>query len=256
MPFFEILLLFATAVLAGALNAVAGGGTFFTFPALIYTGVDEISASATNSVVLWPGAIASTGGYRRELSTNRRLVLYLGGASLLGGWAGALLLLAFRDYQELFSFIVPYLMLIATLLFTFGSHLTKWVKQRVQLEQDTVSGRVVVTVLQFLISIYGGFFGGGMGVLMLAAYSVVGMDNIHVMNALKSLVSVLIKGIAVLTFAIYGAVVWPEAILMMVGAIIGGYAGASLGRLVDPKLMKRLVIVAAFLITIAFFIWG
>ncbi len=256
MTILEMLLLSGAAILAGSLNAVAGGGSFFTFPALVSTGVDPIAANATNAVVVWPGSIASTWAYRRELGVYPRLVVVLSVVSLIGGLLGALLLLAFRDYREAFNRMVPYLLLVATLLFAFGGNITKWVQSLGGLSFESLTGLLVVGCLQLVIAIYGGFFGGGMGVLMLSAYSVVGLENIHVMNAIKSLVSVLIKGVAVLVFIFSGLIVWPEAILMTVGAIIGGYAGAHYARLLDPLLVKRFAIVAAFGVTIAFFIWG
>jgi hypothetical protein len=253
----DILVLLSAAVLAGALNAVAGGGSFFTFPALVFTGVSPIAANATNAVVVWPGSIASTGAYREEVrKTQPRVVVALSVASLVGGLLGAWLLLAFRQYEETFNDIVPWLLLVATLLFAFGGNLTKWTKEHIELSETSALSVSIVTGLQLLIAIYGGFFGGGMGVLMLSAYALLGMENIHIMNALKSLASVLIKGIAVLAFIFSGLVVWPEAILMIVGASVGGYAGAHYARRLDSRLVKRFVIVAGFAITIAFFVSG
>jgi hypothetical protein len=253
MFFVDIVLLFVTAVLAGAINAVAGGGSFLTFPALVFVGIDPITANATNTVVLWPGAVASTGAYRRELASERRIVIVLSIVSLVGGLIGALLLLAFRAYEEAFSALVPWLLLVATLLFGFGGRLTQWVRSHIDLRESSMTALVVASTLHLIISIYGGFFGGGMGVLMLAAFSLIGMENIHVMNALKSLVSVLIKGIAVVAFVVAQAVVWPAALLMIVGAILGGYWGADIARRFPPATIKRVVLWMAIVITILFF---
>lgn len=253
MTIIEAIMLFVAAVLAGALNAVAGGGSFITFPALVFTGVPEIAANATNTVILWPGAVASTGAYRRELVSERTLTVLLSIISLLGGLAGAQLLLAFQDYEEAFSALVPWLLLAATLLFAFGNRATTWLRSRINLREGSRSALIVASVMQFFIAIYGGFFGGGMGVLMLAAFALIGMSNIHTMNALKSLVSVLIKGIAVVAFVLAGIVVWPEAVVMIIGAIIGGYWGADVARRFDQAAVRQFIIVAAWIITAVFF---
>jgi hypothetical protein len=255
MTLLDMLLLTGAAILAGGLNAVAGGGSFFSFPALVLIGgVPDVQANATNSVILWPGAIASTGAYREELTTRRRVAVVLSIISLIGGLLGALLLLQFRDQQEAFRELVPYLLLITTLLFAFGKPLTNWLQKHVELSENSLSGLIAVTLLQLPIAIYGGFFGGGMGVMMLAAFSLLGMDNIHIMNAIKSLLSVLIKGIAVATYVVAGVVAWPQAILMTVGAIIGGYGGAHYARKLDPALVRRFAIVTGVIMTIIFFL--
>lgn len=261
MTFFEILVLFTAALLAGALNAVAGGGSFLTFPALVFVGIPDVEANATNTVVLWPGTIASTGAYRRELAARRLTVIVLSVVSLLGGVIGALLLLDLRDQQETFRDIVPYLLLITTLLFAFGGRITRWLQEHVNMTAESRLALVTVSVLQFIISVYGGFFGGGMGVMMLAAYSLLGLGNIHIMNGIKSLVSVLIKGVAVITFLYYdlfvydvGVIIWPQAILMIVGSIIGGYWGAAYARKLDPELVRRFAIIMGVIITVVFFL--
>ncbi|NJO84039.1 MAG: sulfite exporter TauE/SafE family protein [Blastochloris sp.] len=261
MTVLEILVIFTAALLAGALNAVAGGGSFLTFPALVFVGIPDVEANVTNSLVLWPGSIASTGAYRNELLARRRTVLMLSIASLLGGIIGALLLLDMRDQQETFRNIVPYLLLITTLLFAFGKYITRWLQKHINMTEESRLALVSVVVLQCIISVYGGFFGGGMGVMMLAAYSLLGMSNIHIMNGIKSLVSVLIKGIAVLTFIYYdlfiydvGVIAWPQAIVMIVGATIGGYWGAAYARKLDPELVRRFAVAVGIIITILFFL--
>jgi hypothetical protein len=261
MTVLDALLLIIAAFLGGMLNSVAGGGSFLTFPALVFTGVDPITANATNTVMLWPGAIGSVGGFRHELSAARRTAIVLSAVSLGGGLVGALLLLWFRDYREAFEAIVPYLLLFASLIFAFGGYFARWMQEHAGLHHTSTTALVLVSVLQFIISIYGGFFGGGMGVMMLAAYALLGMDNIHIMNAIKSLVSVLIKGIAAITFVVSslflsGVVTWPQAIVMTIGATVGGYVGAHYSRQLDPTRVKRVVIVLAFIITALFFIYG
>lgn len=252
----DSVLLGGAAFLAGALNAIAGGGSFFSFPALVFTGVDPVTANATNTVVVWPGAIASTGAYRRELGTRPRLELVLGLVSLLGGVLGALLLLQFREHREVFRGMVPWLLLVTTLLFAFGSRLTAWV--RAHTGQAPTAGRTLVLAagLQLVIATYGGFFGGGMGVMMLAALTLLGLENIHIMNGIKSLLSVLIKGVAVAIFVFSGVVVWPQAVLMTLGAVAGGYVAAHYARKIDPVLVRRGAVLVGFLMTLAFFLRG
>ncbi|HEY8286448.1 MAG TPA: sulfite exporter TauE/SafE family protein [Chloroflexota bacterium] len=251
--------LFAAALVGGAQNAVAGGGSFLTFPALIVSGVSSIHANATSTVALWPGSLASAGAYRKEL----RSVPHLGALaviSLICGWLGALLLL--RTPAATFSRLIPVLLLAATLLFAFGPSFTAWMKRRAASRKDAETaeaagsrgGLIGMFAGQAVISIYGGYFGGGIGILMLAAFGLMGMENIHEMNALKTVLASCINGIAVITFVIAGAVNWPQALVMLVGAVIGGYAGAAYARKLDPALVRRLVIVIACLMTVYFFV--
>lgn len=279
MIFLQFCLLFVAAMLGGALNSVAGGGSFIAFPALIFTGVPPINANATNTVALWPGSVASTGAYRKELAQQQRSVLIvLSGMSLIGGVLGALLLL--HTSQATFVRLIPYLLLVATLLFAFGGRITTYVRERrrrarqlaiedpslASLEEtqdeklvvpSTVPSRSAlagIALIQLVIATYGGYFGGGIGILMLAALELMGMENIHVMNALKTLLTSFINGVAVITFAIAGAVVWPQALLMVVGAIIGGFGGAYFARKIDPRWVRLFVILVGFSMTIYFFI--
>lgn len=249
-------LLFGAALLAGALNAVAGGGSFFTFPALVFSGVNEILANATNSVALWPGAVASVGGYRKDLAHVRRVLVILSIASLIGGAIGAYLLLSLRGREEVFRLLVPWLLLVAVLLFAFGGRFTRWLRSRdLSLPSyETPGGLGLLAIMQGVISIYGGFFGGGMGVMMLAAYTLSGLENIHHMNAIKALVSVFIKGIAVVLFVLAGEVQWDAALIMTAGAVVGGYGGAYYGRMVKPDVMRQFVLVVASIITVVFFV--
>ena len=251
--------LFAAALLGGAQNSVAGGGSFLTFPALVVSGVSSIHANATSTVALWPGSLAGASAYRKEL----RRVPHLGALaviSLICGWLGALLLL--RTPAATFSRLIPVLLLAATLLFAFGPSFTGRMKRRAAARRGpgapdatgSLRGRIGMFAGQAVISVYGGYFGGGIGILMLAAFGLMGMENIHEMNALKTVLASCINGIAVFTFVIAGAVNWPQALVMLVGAVIGGYAGAYYARKLDPVLVRRLVIVIACLMTAYFFI--
>jgi uncharacterized membrane protein YfcA len=258
MSLSNIVLLFLIAVVGGTLNSVAGGGSFFTFPVLVFTGVPSIQANATSTVALWPGSVASVGAYRRELAQqDRTLIIVLVVTSLVGGVLGALLLL--HTPQSLFNFVLPYLLLIATLLFAFSGTLTKRLRASKPAAGSIEMIRpnyVGIAISQFLIAAYGGYFGGGIGILMLATLAMMGMENIHVMNALKTVLASCINGVAVVTFIIAGAIYWPQAILMIVGAIIGGYGGAYFARKLDQRWIRIFVIAVGFIMTIYFFVRG
>jgi uncharacterized membrane protein YfcA len=238
-------LLFFAALVGGGLNSVAGGGSFVAFPALLLTGVPAVPANATNTIALWPAAVASAAAYRRELADQRREALPLGAAALAGGLVGSLLLL--RTKESTFVLLVPWLLLFATALFTFGAPLAKRV---------TGGRRVPLSIgvgVQLVISVYGGYFGGGMGIMMLAVFTLLGMTHIHRMNALKNVLGTLINGVAVVAFVIAGVVRWAPGIVMIAGGIAGGYFGAAAARRVDPKRVRTGVVVVAWTMTTYFF---
>jgi hypothetical protein len=254
MTYPQIILLFVAAVLGGTLNAVAGGGSFFSFPALVFTGVPLIQANATNTIALWPGSVASTGAYRKELATqNRRFLLMLIITSIIGGTLGALLLL--NTPQTMFIGLLPYLLLTATLLFTLSGPITKRLRLHSLANAHLTRAELVSLALaQLAISIYGGYFGGGIGILILATLAFMGMDNIHAMNGVKTLLASCINGAAMITFIVQRAVFWPEAILMIVGAILGGYGGAYYARKIDQKWVRLFVTIVGLFMTIYFFV--
>lgn len=247
--------LFFAAMIAGALNSVAGGGTFISYPALLAVGVPSIPANATNTVALAPGAIASVGAYRRELAEQWPLVRLLAGVSLLGGLVGAEVLL--RTPRATFERLLPFLLLFATLLFIFSPRITARFKN--SKADDTGPARpsvliqVVVLAMQFMVAVYGGFFGAGIGIMMLAVLGIWGMTHIHRMNAVKTLEASIINGVAALRFIMSGVVFWPQAVVMIIGAVLGGYSGAYFARKVDPRLVRRFVIVVAVSLTVRFF---
>ena len=251
MTLIDGILLFGAAVLAGAMNSVAGGGSFVSFPTLIFTGVPPIPANATSTVALWPGSVAAIKAYGDKLPKSARLLVPLILSSIGGGLVGALILL--HTPQATFMRLVPYLFLAATLLFTFGKRLSKWLGAHVrlsgQLSWKAIGGAALV---QVFISVYGGFFGGGIGILMLALLAMLRMEDIHSMNALKSLLAAAINGAAVVTFVVARAVFWPQALLMIVGAVGGGYGGASLAQKLDPRWVRGFVIVVGFSMTAYF----
>ena len=250
----QLVLLFIAAVVGGTLNSVAGGGTFFTVPTLIVTGVLPITANATSTVALWPGSLASVWAYRRELAQQRRGVLYLLiGTSLVGGILGALLLVG--SSQSTFVHLLPYLLLMATLLFALSPYITARLHIR-SMEKTTLSWPhlIGISFAQLIIAIYGGYFGGGIGILMLATLGIMGMENIHMMNAVKTLLTVCINGVAIITFIIAGIIDWPLAVLMIAGTVIGGYGGAYYARKIDQKWVRLFVIFVGFSMTIYFFV--
>ena len=254
MTFPHMLILFLLAIVGGTLNSVAGGGSFFTFPALIFVGIPAIAANASNTVALWPGSVASMGAYRHEIAQQRRSFLILMvSTSLIGGILGAQLLL--HTPASIFQGLIPYLLLLATLLFALSGPITTRLRMRnvgkVRLSPSTL---IAVAVAQLIIATYGGYFGGGIGILMLATLSMMGMEDIHVMNGLKTALASCINGVAVVIFILARAVVWPETILMIVGAIIGGYGGAYYARKLNSTLIRGFVIVVGFAMSAYFFI--
>ncbi len=262
MTILQAFILFIAAILGGTLNSVAGGGSFIAFPALIFTGVPPIEANATNTVALWPGSVASVSAYRKELAAqNRTLLFVLSGTSLVGGVLGAILLL--RTPQTTFERLIPYLLLLATLLFAFSGPITAWLRRntvpkdcRVRIYPARLSWLALsgIALFQLIIAVYGGYFGGGIGILMLATLGLMGMENIHEMNAMKTLLQSCINGVAVITFIIAGAVVWPQAILMVVGAIVGGFGGAYYARRIEQRWVRIFVICVGVGMTIYFFL--
>ncbi|MEP7289951.1 MAG: sulfite exporter TauE/SafE family protein [Chloroflexota bacterium] len=249
----QAFLLFIAATLAGALNSVAGGGSFISFPALLFTGVPSKLANTTNTVALWPGSVASVGAYRQEIMAGPRGLRSLLVVSLIGGIIGAFVLLA--TPQSTFDKLLPFLLLFATLLFAFGRRVSNNLRERAgRMNLPPWVLTVTVIILQLLTSIYGGFFGGGIGIVMLAVLALWGMENIHLMNGLKTLLATCINGVAVIIFVANGSVLWPQAVLMIVGAVLGGYGGAYYARQIDPQKIRILVIVVGSLMTIYFFV--
>ena len=253
MTLSQSILLFVAAVLAGAMNSVAGGGSFFSFPALIFTGVPPIPANATNTVAVWPGSVASVFSYWKRLPRSARVMVPLITISIIGGTLGAVVLL--HTPEATFMKLVPYLFGIATLLFAFGKRLTKKlghvVKRTGPPSWPTLVG---LTLVQFFIALYGGFFGGGMGILMLAMLEMIHIEDIHAMNGLKALLGTAINGAAVVTFIVAKEVKWPQGILMIVGAVAGGYGGAHYAQRLDPRWVRATVICVGAGMTL-YFLW-
>ncbi len=253
MTLLQVLLLFLSAVLGGTLNAVAGGASIFTFLALCSIGVLPVQANATSTVALWPGVVASTSAYRRELALQKRGLLFLLiGISLIGGVLGALLLL--KTEPSTFVHLIPYLLLMSTLLFTFSGPITAWLRMRNSEKTHTSRAKLFGTSLvQFVIATYGGYFGGGMSLLVLATLAMMGMKNIHKMNAVKTLLNACVNAVAIIAFIAAGVIVWQEAMLMVTGSLIGGFGGAHYARRIDQKWLRLFVIIVGFGLTMYFF---
>jgi uncharacterized protein len=231
------LLIFVAAGVAGAINSVAGGGTLLSFPALIWLGVPSIAANATSTIALWPGSLGSVWGYRRELRGTERRLYVLVAPSLLGGLIGAVLV--YRTPPQVFDRLVPVLILFATCLFMAQEPL----QRRLRLTAtDGTSWLSWAVLFQFGVGLYGGYFGAGIGILMLAALSLMGYTDIHHMNGVKSVLAVCINGIAAAYFATTGLVVWSDAAVMAVGAILGGVAGAGVARRLGQSTVRALIV--------------
>jgi uncharacterized protein len=251
LSFSHAILLFFAGALAGAMNAVAGGGSFVAFPTLLFTGVPPIPANATNTLSLWVGTAVSGGAYRRHLNLPRRILLPFVGMGLLGGLAGALLLI--KTPAHTFLRLIPWLMLAATLLFAFARHLTGHLSAGIthQASNAAIAG---ASFFELLVAIYGGYFGGGIGIMNLAMFAALGMTDIHEMNALKIVLVAVINGVAAVTFIATGSIDWPQALVMIVGAGLGGYASAHYAQKLPQSLVRATIIALGVGMTIYFFL--
>ncbi|MHB8820375.1 MAG: sulfite exporter TauE/SafE family protein [Pseudomonadaceae bacterium] len=245
----EILLLVAAGFAAGGMNALAGGGTFFSFPALLAIGLPPVTANATNAVALWPASLAGAWGARASLRPLGRYLLPLLLAGLAGGLLGGLLLLAGGD--DVFSLLIPWLLLAATALFAASPRLSRWLAAR-RKESAVPPHSPLSLGAHSLVSIYGGYFGAGMGILQLAAFSIEGHALVRA-NALKNLISAVIYSVASLTFIFAGRVSWFELLILLGGATLGGYAGGALSQKLPASWLRALVILVGSGMTLYYF---
>ena len=242
--------LFFAGALGGAINAVAGGGSFVSFPALLFTGVPAIPANATNTLALWVGTTASGGAYREKLYITRRVMIPLVITSVIGGLAGAFLLI--KTPAQTFLRVLPWLLFGATLLFAFGKHLTGRISAGITHEASNAAV-MVASIYETIVAVYGGYFGGGVGIMNLAMLAALGMTDIHAMNKLKVMLGGVINGVATIAFIAARTIVWPQAIVMTAGSILGGYSSAHFSQKLPQVWVKAFVILVGTAMTIYFF---
>jgi len=249
VPLESILLLVTVGLFGGAWNAMASGASLFTFPVLLFVGLPPVTANATNFLALLPGNLAALPAYRQELRQVGREVVPLLAISCSGATAGSLLLLA--SDEALFVFLIPYLVLAATLLFLFAESLRRALLRR--LGEERGQQNLLPLAILFLFSIYGGYFGAGIGMALLAAMQMLGYRDFHLANALKNLLAVTLTLCSILVFGLGGALSWPAALAMMVGSTAGGYLGAHLGRRARPERLRAVVIAFGFALSAYYF---
>lgn len=241
----DTLLMLAAGFLGGMLNAVAGGGTFITFPALVASGVPIVAANATSTVAALPGYLASTFGFRRDIALiERAKLLRLTLLSLVGGMVGSGLLLV--SSARAFSALVPVLLMVATLIFLAGPRLREWAGR----QRSTVAPFGAATMIP--VAIYGGYFNGGLGIVLLALFALWGMDDLNQMNGLKTWLSFTLSIIALGVFAAGGQIAWRPALVMSIGTILGGYLGAPVARRLPAPLLRALIAAVGFGMTALF----
>lgn len=249
----HLALLLLAAFTAGALNAVAGGGSFLTLPALVFTGVPPVVANATGTVALLPGYMAGAWGFKDDMQSppglSMKQVVVL---SLIGGSAGAALLLFTPDAT--FRKVVPWLLLAATAMFAFGPQLRTWASGKNAAASAPNTAKAAVGML--IVAIYGGYFNGGLGILLLALFGLLGQTQLNAMNGMKNLVSALLTAIAVVIYAVGGIVEWKQAVVMMVAATLGGYLGARLARKIPAHILRWGIVVTGLVMAGLFFLKG
>lgn len=245
------------ALVAGVANSIAGGGSFISFPTLLFLGIPPVNANATNTVAVWPGVVASTGAYRKALSwplvkTALPLIIVTFGGSILGAW------LLLSTPQMTFLKLVPWLLFVGTVLFILGPRLSGWINRRHGNSRPSALRVGIITFIQLLLGLYIGYYGAGVGFLILPLLSMMGIENIHEMNGLRVLLATCGNAVAIVLFIVARAVLWQVALLMMGGAILGGYAGAHYAQKMKPRTVRSLIIAIGSGMTVYFFwkTWG
>jgi uncharacterized protein len=248
MPFIQAAAMFIAAFFAGVVNSIAGGGTLLTFPVLIWLGLDAKVANATSTVALWPGLFSGAFGYRREMSDSSLMLMRLGAISVVGGSLGAWLLIA--TPSPTFARLVPFLVLFATFLFMLQGPVNRWLRLPSASGDQQKTWWTIAIVVQFFSAVYGGYFGAGNGIWMLAALGLLGLHDIHRANGIKNFLGICINSVAVIAFSISHLVSWPRSLLMAVAALLGGYFGARTARRVGRVFIRRAIVVIGFVITV------
>jgi len=245
-------LLLGAAILGGVLNSLVGGGSFVTFPALLIAGIAPVEANATSTVALWPAVVASSFAYRRSLAEHpppRSLAVVLIIASVIGGIIGSIVLLKTRE--STFVRIIPWLLLVAAALFSSGPFISARLPKRAEAGATAL---LLAGILQLAIAAYGGYFGGGMGILILALCSLLGIRDIHAMNGLRSILAVLINGAAIVSFMVAHRIDWRAGLPMVLVATAAGYTAASIARKIEARKVRWFVMAIAWTMT-AYFFW-
>ncbi|HEY3789995.1 MAG TPA: sulfite exporter TauE/SafE family protein [Urbifossiella sp.] len=240
--FWMYLALCASAFVAGAINSIAGGGTLLTFPALTLV-VSPALANATSTIALFPGSFAGTLGYRKELAPSRRFVLRMLAPSILGGILGAWLV---GQNTKSFAVLVPWLILTAALLFLVQAPISRWMKAHRPDREPGPALQIGLVGFQFLIAVYGGYFGAGIGILMITTLTFMGVGDIHRVNAVKTLLAAVINGASAIVFIRDDLVRWEYAAAMAPSAILGGYIGARIARRLPASYVRYAVIAIGF----------
>ena len=254
MPgYLEILTLFAVACLAGGMNAVAGGGTILTFPTLLAFGMPSIQANATSTLALLVGIMGSLYGYRNHLSAAKPWLKNFAPVSIVGGLLGAWLLT--RTNEKVFDRLVPFLILFATALFLLNNVFRRLagIEAVAADKRPHPAGLAAALILQFGVAVYGGYFGAGIGILMLATLGLIGLHHIHEMNAIKTVLGSLINVVAAAYFVFAGLVIWPQAIAMTLGATAGYYLGSRMAQKISQQQVRNLVGIIGVSLSLVFF---
>ncbi len=246
---FDIVLLLGAGLIAGALNSLAGGGSFISFPALLLAGVPPVLANATNTFAALPGYVAGAVGFWPHIWAQKARLLPYILAALMGGYLGAELLLRVSDNQ--FEVVVPWLMGIAVLLFAVGGKINKWIEKHASVKGRLFSA--ILLILLSLICLYGGFFNAGLGIILLAFFALAGLKDIHAMNGLKLLLSAVVSSVAVVRFALSDSIAWTEGGLVFAGTLVGGYVAARMAKFIPEKTLRTSIIVYGIALTLVFF---
>jgi uncharacterized membrane protein YfcA len=250
-------LLFVAAVFAGGINALAGGGTFFSFPALIALGVPPLLSNATNAVCVTPGHALAAFVYKKELSKSWNRVVMCAAAAAVGGIAGALLLTVTNP--KVFTDLVPWLLLVATMMFAFEPAIHRWSQKfapenPATNDRPTLKGNGPKAWLGYCVaSIYGGYFGAGQGIVLMTVVTLSGIEDLQEANGLKNAVAAVVSLIAVIVLAFKGMILWNYGLLMVVGAVVGGYGGGKLAKHLSKKVLRGFVLAVALFLTVYYF---
>ncbi len=247
------MLLFAAGLVGGMINSLAGGGSFVMFPALLFAGVPPVLANASNTYACLPGYVSGAAGYWRHIAAHKDKLISYCVLGLIGGYLGAELLMRVSDAQ--FSIIIPWLMLFAVVVYIFGTRINRFFAGRSSGGKGArAAGTIGLAVLLLAISLYGGFFNAGLGIILLAYLALAGLDDVHAMNGLKLLISAVVSVVAVVRFAMNGSIAWVEGSAALAGAVVGGFAAAYFAPLVPARVIRGFVIVYGVGLT-AYFFW-